>query len=353
MASDLKSIEPGVTPGVVCSHTHLYSVLARGMPAPRHVAHNFAEILTEVWWWLDRAIDEETLYWSAKFGAVEALESGTTALIDHHASPNFIDGSLDVVAKAVKEVGLRINTCYEITERNGGRKEAKAGLAETERFIKAGGKGMVGGHACLTISDETLDDMCALAKSLGVGVHIHVAEDVTDSGAGARLLERSQDNWLIVHGVHLREELKGTIAHNPASNLNNSVGYAAPRKWEERGKRVVLGTDGIGASMLDEARLAFYLTRSEDVTVTPEVAYGWLENGRELFPEANEDRVWWNYQPMSAWDLAYTPNVRPLKAEVDGRVIFENGEPTLVDAKEVRAKAREAAKKLHAKMEAL
>ncbi|MBT8194703.1 MAG: amidohydrolase family protein, partial [Acidimicrobiia bacterium] len=96
------------TPGLVCAHHHLYSVLARGMPPPPKVATNFQEILEQIWWRLDVALDLEMIRWSAMLGAVEALESGTTAIVDHHESPNAIEGSLDVIAEACAEVGVRV-----------------------------------------------------------------------------------------------------------------------------------------------------------------------------------------------------------------------------------------------------
>ena len=66
---------------------------------------NFLEILRNIWWRLDVALDEDTIHWSATLGAVEALMSGTTGIIDHHESPNFIDGSLDVISRACDAVG--------------------------------------------------------------------------------------------------------------------------------------------------------------------------------------------------------------------------------------------------------
>src|SRR3989442_5901910 len=89
-----------VMPGMVCGHTHLYSALARGMPAPKKTPRNFYEILKYIWWTLDRALDEEAVYYSALVGALDAARAGTTTLIDHHASPNFIRGSLDVTKDA-------------------------------------------------------------------------------------------------------------------------------------------------------------------------------------------------------------------------------------------------------------
>ena len=75
------------TAGLVCAHHHLYSALARGMPAPPRTPTTFLEILELVWWRLDRALDLEMIAWSARLGALEALEAGTTAIVDHHYSP--------------------------------------------------------------------------------------------------------------------------------------------------------------------------------------------------------------------------------------------------------------------------
>src|SRR5438128_2467170 len=83
-----------VLPGMVNGHTHLYSALAVGMPAPPRTPCNFLEILQLVWWRLDRALDAESIEISAKIGALDALRCGTTTLIDHHASPNRIESSL-------------------------------------------------------------------------------------------------------------------------------------------------------------------------------------------------------------------------------------------------------------------
>jgi len=341
-----------VTSGLVCSHHHLYSALARGMPAPPRTPTTFLEVLELVWWRLDRALDLDTIRASARLGALEALECGTTAIVDHHSSPNAIEGSLDVIAEACAEVGVRVVGCYEVTDRNG-LDGAKAGLAENERFIRAGGRGLVGAHAAFTLSDETLDAVCGLAADLGVGVHIHVAEGSDDVAAGERLADRARDDWLLAHAVHLDRRLPGTILHNPRSNQNNSVGYGRPARWAAEGQRVALGTDGIGADMLDEARLAFVALRADDLTASPDDAWAWLEAGYDLVPEAADDQVTWSYAPMDPWHLAYTPGVRPVEVVVDGEVVLGPDGPTRVDAAEVRAHAREAATRLHARLAAM
>jgi cytosine/adenosine deaminase-related metal-dependent hydrolase len=332
------------TPGLVCAHHHLYSALARGMPAPPATPHDFLQILEQVWWRLDTALDLEMLRASARLGAVEALLAGTTGIVDHHESPHAIDGSLDVIADACAEVGVRVVCAYGVTDRHGAD-GARRGLAENERFLRAGGRGMVGVHAAFTCTADTLDAAAGLARDLGVGVHIHVAEGPPDADAGARLAELAADDWLLVHCVGLDRDLPGTIAHNPRSNMNNGVGYARPAR---RANRVVLGTDGIGADMLEELRLAYVAHRADDVTATPETAWSWLAGGELLIPECAADRVTWTYDHVdSPWHVAFTPGIRATDVIAgDGEVLVRDGRPTRVDLAEVRAHAAEQATRL-------
>ena len=336
------------TPGLVCAHHHLYSELARGMPPPPKTATNFQEILEQIWWRLDAALDLDMLHWSAMLGAVEGLEAGTTAIIDHNETPNAIEGSLSVIAEACAEVGVRVVCAYGITDRHGAD-GARRGLIENERFIKQGGRGLVGIHAAFTCTDESLAAAAGLAADLGVGVHIHVAEGVGDIDAPQRLKGLTRNDWLLAHGVHLAtdHDLHGTVLHNPRSNLNNGVGYAEPARFSNP---VALGTDGIGANMIEEFRLAYVMQRSVDVTCGPDTAWGWLATGWDLVPEARNDEVTWSYEPMDPWHLAFTAGVHPLEVKVDGEVVFADGRPTRVDADEVRAKAREQAARLHARL---
>jgi cytosine/adenosine deaminase-related metal-dependent hydrolase len=332
------------TPGLVCGHHHLYSALARGMPAPPQQPHDFVEILQQVWWRLDTALDLEMLHWSALLGAMEALQSGTTAIVDHHESPNAIEGSLSVIADACAEVGVRVVCAYGVTDRHG-KDGARRGLQENERFLRAGGRGMVGLHAAFTCEDDTLEAAAGLAHDLGVGVHVHVAEGAVDQPAGDRLAPLAGDDWLLVHCVHLDRDLPGTIAHNPRSNMNNGVGYARPAA---RPNPVVLGTDGIGADMLEEVRLAYVRHREDDVLASPETAWSWLEAGWALVPEARTDTVTWSYDHVdSPWHVAFTPGIRALHvARADGEVLLDGGRPTRVDPDEVRTKAAEQAARL-------
>ena len=265
-----------VIPGNVCAHTHAYSALARGMPYRLAPPRDFVEILRRVWWRLDRALDEESIRASARVAAMEALLAGTTTLVDHHASPGAIDGSLDILAEEFARLGVRAILAYETTDRDGSAL-ARAGLDENRRFLARVAatrpplvRGLVGAHASFTLSDATLERCVDLARSSGCGLHVHVAEDAADerdaeAAHGRSILARLERAGaldpapVLAHGVHLdRSEAAlfrasgATLVHNPRSNMNNAVGRAPLGLL---GPRVALGTDGIGADMFEESRV--------------------------------------------------------------------------------------------------
>jgi cytosine/adenosine deaminase-related metal-dependent hydrolase len=318
------------------------------MPPPPETPTTFQGILEQIWWRLDAAMDLEMLEWSAKLAAVEALEVGTTSIIDHNETPNAIEGSLSVISEACADVGVRVIAAYGVTDRHG-PDGTRRGLAENDRFLRGGGKGMIGLHASFTCTDDTLERAAGLAADLGVGVHVHVCEGPEDIEAPGRLGHLTRPDWLLAHCVHLATDhhLQGTILHNPASNLNNAVGYAEPGRFSNP---VALGTDGIGADMLATFRLAHYLNRSVDVTASPDTAWGWLAKGWDLVPEARDDKVTWSYEPMDAWHLAFTPSVRPVEIEVGGETVWKDGAATRVDVGEIKARAAEQARRLHSRL---
>src|SRR5262245_22800937 len=109
-------------PGNICAHTHFYGAFARGLAIPGAAPRDFPEILRKLWWPLDKSLTLEDVRLSALLCLVDAIKHGTTTLIDHHASPNAIAGSLDSIADAVEQAGLRAVLCYEVTDRDGPQK---------------------------------------------------------------------------------------------------------------------------------------------------------------------------------------------------------------------------------------
>lgn len=271
-----------VMPGNICAHTHFYGAFSRGMAIPGSAPADFPEILEKLWWPLDKALDLESVKYSALVCIVDAIKHGTTTLLDHHASPNAIEGSLDVIADAVEMAGIRASLCYEVTDRNGSEGAIK-GIEENVRFIERIQSGnhldgrlaaSFGLHASLTVGDKTLK-ACREALPAGYGFHIHVAEhsiDEYDSLAkyGLRVIDRLEKldclgpNSLIVHGVHLDPKEMDILAqtntwvsHQPRSNMNNAVGLPQVEGMLRLGIPVCLGNDGFSNTMWDEWKAAY------------------------------------------------------------------------------------------------
>lgn len=317
-----------IVPGNVCAHTHLYSALARGMPYGMEAPANFLQILQRIWWRLDRALDEEAIRASVLVGGAAALLSGTTTLVDHHASPNAIDGSLDVVADALDELGVRSLLCYEVTDRDGPER-ATAGLRENERFLSShrpSARGLVGAHASFTLSEETLAACVDLATRTKSGIHVHVAEDAADQRDSrarfdtpvvVRLAEAEAltDRSLLAHCIHLGDEeltlvrdAGAWVAHNPTSNMNNSVGHAPA---EALGDLVALGTDGIGADMFAESKSAYFRARDEDVFTSIVWPLERLAVGARMLGQAFEEPELGKIVPGAPADLTVLDYVAP------------------------------------------
>ncbi len=284
----------------VNAHTHLYSGLAPfGMPPPVPPPETFVENLRRVWWRLDRALDEASLRAGARWYVAQARLAGTVALVDHHESPNLIEGSLDILADACAEFGVAAVLCYGATERNGGRREATRGLEECRRFIRENRRprigGVVGLHASFTVSDETIRDAGRLCEELGTVLQIHMAEDGADvrdarargyAGPVQRLmaLRSLPAGSILAHGVHLStdEVARASDAgcwfvQNPRSNRKNRVGYPSGLAGAAR---VALGTDGFQSNMPDEA--AALAETSAAAGEPPAAIAGRLDAGWEL-----------------------------------------------------------------------
>jgi putative selenium metabolism protein SsnA len=390
-----------VIPGNVCAHTHLYSALARGMPYRLEPPASFVEILQRVWWRLDRALDRESIRASALVGGMEALLSGTTSVVDHHTSPNAIEGSLDVIAGALDSLGIRSVLCYEVTDRDGPERAA-AGIEENARFAAAAAaaaaagaerplaRAMVGAHASFTLSDETLAGCVEAAASAGeVGVHIHVAEDLADqrdaeARSGRSVVQRLADadalgeRDLLAHCVHVQPReialIQGsgaTVAHNARSNMNNAVGRAPV---EDLGANVALGTDGIGADMFAESRAAHWREREGNVLASPQATLRRLSTGAAFVGDRFGQQALGRVEPGAPADLVvldYQPPT-PLEAEglaghwmfglssrhvrdvvVAGELLVRDRRLTKVDQDELAAKAATEASRLWERLETI
>jgi putative selenium metabolism protein SsnA len=378
-----------VLPGNICAHTHFYGAFSRGMAIPGDAPANFSQILEKLWWPLDKSLTEDDVRYSALLCLVDAVRHGTTTLIDHHASPNFIDGSLDVIADAVEQAGVRASLCYEVTDRDGPEK-AKAGIAENARFINKDKSPLLGAafglHAALTLSDETLD-LCCSAVGEEVGFHTHLSESKDDGIAVQEKAGMRPVHWLRKHGIlgphsiaahciHVDEsemdtlaETKTWVTHQPRSNMNNAVGVSPVEQMLGKGIKVCLGNDGFSNAMWEEWKAAYLVhklhngdpRRMGGYTVTDMAIYNNAALANTFFPVevgvlkpgAAADLMFVDYNPPTPltdgnlpWHILFGfRDSMVTTTMVAGKLLMKDRELLTLDEKEIAAKACELAGK--------
>lgn len=376
-----------VMPGLINIHHHLYSTFARGFTPPGEPARNFKEILERLWWKLDLALEPDDVYYSALIAILHAARAGCTTIIDHHASPSCADGSLDLIEKAFREVGLSGCLCYEVSDRN----EKGHGIAENERFIRKCRESdddqmtaLFGLHALMTLSTPTLERCAEIGHELGAGFHAHVAEaeidvDITFEKYQRRVMDRFNDfgipgpQTIFAHGIHFgareMDILKDTdsiLVNNPESNMNNGLGVTPILELLQRGVPVGLGTDGMSSHMISQARALYLLQRTyrRDPRVAfVEAAEILLKNNREicnrmfkeprgvLAPGALADVIIPEYVPFTPLNkntfyghLLFGLSFARIGTTIArGNVIVANGHMTAIDEAEIRARCVERA----------
>jgi putative selenium metabolism protein SsnA len=376
-----------VLPGNICGHTHFYGAFSRGMAIPGDAPKDFPEILSKLWWPLDKSLHEEDIRYSALFCLVDAIRHGTTTLMDHHASPNVIDGSLDIIEEAVNQAGIRAVLCYEVTDRDGLQK-AKAGIEENSRFIRktiskkqALIASTFGLHASLTLSDDTLD-ACRAAAPEEIGFHIHVAEGNADeydslTKSGLRVVERLNEHGILgpatiaAHAVHVNpDEIElladtGTwVTHQPRSNMNNAVGVAPVESMMRAGIKVCLGNDGFSNSMWEEWKTAYLVhkvqhrdpRRMNGSTVVDMAVYNNSALASTFFPEkigviklgAAADLIFVDYlapTPLTAgnlpWHILFGFRDSMITTTiVNGKILMKDRHLQTLDEADIAEKAR-------------
>ena len=382
-----------VFPGNICAHTHFYGAFARGMAIPGSPPKDFPEILAKLWWPLDKSLTLEDVRASALVMLVDAIRNGTTTLIDHHASPNAIQGSLDVIAEAIDESGLRGVLCYEVTDRDGVDK-SKAGIEENVRFIErvnreniAGGRvgATFGLHASLTLSEATLE-VCRQAAPAEVGFHIHVAEHEADeydsiAKSGMRVVDRLHRQQIlgprsiVAHAIHVdaREvdlmAQSGTwVTHQPRSNMNNGVGVSEVESMMRAGVGICLGTDGFPHEMWEEWKMTYLLQkvwhrdprRMSAVDVAIMAVYNNASLANQFLsgppigviqPGASADLIFVDYHPHTPvtvdnlpWHIVFGIQERMVTTTiVDGKVLMQDRHMLSLDEEAITAHARELA----------
>ncbi|MDO5115604.1 MAG: putative aminohydrolase SsnA [Synergistaceae bacterium] len=382
-----------IMPGFINSHMHIYSVFSRGMNVPGEPAEDFSSVLEKLWWRLDKALTLRDVYYSAMTAMIEAIKCGCTTMIDHHASPFAVSGSLRELARGAKDTGLRLSACYEVSDRDG-QKIAYEGIRENVSFIDWAEQendpmisGKFGLHASFTLSDQTLEKCREAMEGRGNGFHVHVAESAADEAQcvekhGARVVRRFHDfgltgkNSVFVHCIHIddeeRELLKETdtaVVHNPESNMGNAVGAANVAGLAAAGVTLGLGTDGYLCDMLQSYKMGNALCKH--AAHHPNKGWGELpamlfENNAEIAERAfpvklgrlkagyAADLIVLDYLPPTELNekninghLLFGASARSVITTIaGGKVLMRDRKLVELDAEEIFAKARECASEL-------
>ena len=379
-----------VMPGLINTHHHLYSTFARGFTPPGAPPRNFEETLSNLWWKLDSALNSDDVYYSSLLAVMDAARAGCTTIIDHHASPSCVEGSLDHVERAFREVGLSGCLCYEVSDRN---REGE-GIEENERWIRKCRdaeddqmSAMFGMHALMTLGTRTLERCAETGHGLDTGFHVHAAEDTADVQVtrvryGKGIMERFQDfdipgkKTIFAHGSHLTPgemELLGStgsmLVNNPESNMNNGLKVSPILEFLNHGVLVGVGTDGMSPDLVAQARAMYLHQRTRQRN--PQIAFAeacriLLENNRSitnrlfeeprgaLAPGQLADIIIPEYVPFTPLNaetfyghLLFGLNFAPVRTTIArGRVIMDEGCLPHLDESAIRARCSERAQRI-------
>lgn len=268
-----------IMPAFINAHTHIYSAYARGMAVSKPT-RNFIELLENQWWALDKCLSIEDAQLSAYACLSESIKCGITTVIDHHAAPHGVSGSLEAIAQACRDLGIRGDFCYEVSDRDG-FDIAQEGIEENIAFMKKYNTdeqdqihGHLGLHASFTLSDKTLETCQEKIQGVKGGYHVHVAEGIEDQYAclrehNMRVVERLNnfevfgEDSLAIHccNLHPREmmilrDTNTPVVHNPLSNMGNAVGTTPVLAMLDMGILVGLGTDAYTNDMFESMKVA-------------------------------------------------------------------------------------------------
>lgn len=270
-------------PGFVNAHTHLYGVLAHGIPQTVPVT-DFWSFLVDYWWpRVEDALDHEMITVATEWAVAEMLRTGTTTFYDILEAPRSLPGSLAAQADVVERLGARAILSFEATER-AGADVAELGLAENVAMIERGRRsvsGLVGGtmcyHTTFTCSEAFVRRAFDLAAEHDVFCHAHVNEGAYEAEQavqrfGRRTLELYAQwgvlspRFLASQCVQVDERERALLAehgvrvsHMPLANCEVGGGIAPVPEMLAAGVTVGLGSDGYLNDMFQVMRGAFLL----------------------------------------------------------------------------------------------
>ena len=363
-----------VVPGMIDAGSRLYRSVTPGFPVPWRESER-----------IENALDEESLYWSALAGLLDALRSGVTTVLALVSSPAFVEGSLAAVGRAFSDAKVRGALAYVLSPRSdavGAIRENARHLASCRGSSADRIQGLFGLDTTSGIEDELLTLVAKAAGDEGAGVHVRLEDDGGESDALNRLerLGLWKGGGVAFYrgpmapedGVVLRDR-EVWVAHGAQSDILSGSGTLDLARAASSGLRLALATDGCGPSLCEELRTAAYRqrTRGRDlkdaIRLSCRAAFAGnadlatrvfgAELGR-IKPGARADLVVLDYRAPTPLEeeslpehLFWGASRAPVHSViVNGRLLYQNGEFKDLDEERIRARAREAARKLRERL---
>lgn len=354
----------------VNGHTHSHLSLLQSYPKPLFT--DFMEKMNKYLWLVEKGIDNEIAEAAALYTAMESLKCGVTCVIDYHASPLCVSGSLQTLLKAYEKVGINCLPSIEISDKNGFSKADEL-IEYTDQFLQ-NNNGLIGIGHLFTVGTSTLNEVEKLAEKHKTGIHIHFSEipydqeyslnkysqSITERLNRHHLL-RNRKN-ILAHSIHLSNEEAelinesgAYICQNTESNALNKVGY-----FNSEGlPRIMLGTDGLHFDMLRAAKSAYIFGQDYD-TITAVDAVKRLRCANDYICsnkmgiEAENNLVIFDYPNTielngenAVYQLITSIESRHITHVIaNGKLVVENGKITTVNEPELMYQIKEMGKKL-------
>jgi 8-oxoguanine deaminase len=283
-----------VIPGLINTHHHMVQSLTRCIAQDKEL-FDWLVTLYPIW----SGLRGQHIYTASRLAMAELIMSGCTTSSDHlYIYPN--DATLDDQIRAAQEIGIRFHAArgaMSVGQSQGGLppdhvvEKEDAILRDMRRVVEqyhnadryAMLRVVIAPCSPFTVSQDLMRESAVLARSYGVRMHTHLAENVKDIDYsvdvyGLRPGDYAQDvGWLgddvwHAHCVQLNTEEIGLFArtgtgvcHCPSSNMRLASGIAPVRNMLDSGVRVGLGVDGSASNdsghLLNEARMAMLLQR--------------------------------------------------------------------------------------------
>jgi 5-methylthioadenosine/S-adenosylhomocysteine deaminase len=365
----LQADQQVLSPGFINAHTHLYGILAHGIPLAK-APEGFWPFLQDFWWPLvEDRIDLPMLKAAVEWQCQQMLRSGITSFYDCLEAPHSLPGCLEVEAEVVARHGMRAILSFEATQRVS-PENGQLGLQENFSF--ASGRqpddliqGLICFHTTFTCSSGFIQQAFELAGKLGCLAHMHLSEGPYEPeqavqkfgqrpvqyydrlgvlGPGMLAsqcvqLDPSEVALLAQKGVH--------VAHMPLSNCEVGGGIAPIPQMAAASVTIGLGSDSYidnffeimrGAFLIHKANgldprlmpasLVYYLAteggaRSLNLKKTGRIEVGWKADLQLIATDFPTPAGEWNLYDQL---ILYRNPEHVRMVMVQGRILLQDGQ---------------------------